>query len=545
MKTIPPPRIFSVVFAILMLVAFAACSDDDSATDRAETVSMSGIAGVTPPAFTETPVTNIAPTVQYSGTVSWSPEVSNTFTSNTVYTATVTLTPQPGFTFTGVAEDFFTVAGATTVSNSPDSGVITAVFPATLATAPVAVTLSNIMGVTAPVHGAVPVATISSNTQYTGTVSWSPDHPTFIAGTSYTATISLTPQPGFTFTGVAEDFFTVAGATTVSSSADSAVITAIFPQLPLMPITLSNIMSVTAPVAGAVPVTTISSNTQYTGTVSWSPSASQFAADTVYTATISLTPQPGFTFTGVAEDFFTVAGATNVSNSPDSGVITAIFPATAATITLADLWGIAPPASGETPATNIIIFAWYNSEQTGSWAGQYTSGGVVWEPAVTGNFLPSTSYTAVITLNPRSGYTVWGVPAGFFKVAGASSVIHAAETNVIRATFPATGAGAPAAITETNLPLTAPVVGAEPQRSFETNQYAARVVWLDVIWGPAMTNGETFVAGRDYGAYITLTPKPGFTLSGVTNFTVSGKTRPVLDVIHGYPHHLFRSYSQL
>ena len=103
---------------------------------------------------------------------------------------------------------------------------------------------------------------------------------------------------------------------------------------------------------------------------------------------------------------------------------------------------------------------------------------------------------------------------------------HAAETNVIRATFPATGAGAPAAITETSLSLTAPALGAEPQRSFETNQYAARVVWYDLLSRDTVRVGETFTVG-DYLAHITLTPKPGFTLSGVTSFTVPG--RSVLD----------------
>ena len=414
-----------------MLVAFAACSDDDSATDRAETVSMSGIAGVTPPAFTETPVTNIAPTVQYSGTVSWSPEVSNTFTSNTVYTATVTLTPQPGFTFTGVAEDFFTVAGATTVSNSPDSGVITAVFPATLATAPVAVTLSNIMGVTAPVHGAVPVATISSNTQYTGTVSWSPDHPTFIAGTSYTATISLTPQPGFTFTGVAEDFFTVAGATNVSNSADSGVVTAIFPATPLRPTTHSNLFSVVPPATGETPVSNtyyhyLASGLQYTGTVSWSPSVapgSGFSASTLYTATITLTPTNRYTLSNVPADFFHVAGATAVRNNAGSGLITATFPVTGATapvmISLSNITNLAP-VTGATP-----VRTFDTAEYTGRviWPDDSSvvlhAGGSL---AADGTFGSDSEYTASIVLTAKPGYTLNGLARNFFKVEGASWV---------------------------------------------------------------------------------------------------------------------------
>ncbi|MGI6299754.1 MAG: hypothetical protein ACOX52_01640 [Verrucomicrobiota bacterium] len=45
--------------------------------------------------------------------------------------ATITLTAKAGYTLTGVSENFFTVEGADTVSNAANSGVITAVFPAT------------------------------------------------------------------------------------------------------------------------------------------------------------------------------------------------------------------------------------------------------------------------------------------------------------------------------------------------------------------------------------------------------------------------------
>ena len=92
-------------------------------------------------------------------------------------------------------------------------------------------------------------------------------------------------------------------------------------------ITTAAIPGVTQPTYGETPVTTITETAQYTGTVSWSPSDATFAAGTVYTATITLTAKAGYTLTGVAENFFTVAGAT-ATNSADSGVVTAVFPAT-------------------------------------------------------------------------------------------------------------------------------------------------------------------------------------------------------------------------
>lgn len=85
---------------------------------------------------------------------------------------------------------------------------------------------------------------------------------------------------------------------------------------------------VTVPVVGERPVTTITEGKQFTGTVTWSPEASTFAASTVYTAAITLTPKVGYKLDGVAANFFTVAGATSVSNEANSGVVTAVFPAT-------------------------------------------------------------------------------------------------------------------------------------------------------------------------------------------------------------------------
>ena len=184
-----------------------------------------------------------------------------------------------------------------------------------------------IAGVTAPVTGATPVTTTTAGTGYTGTVSWSGSPSTFAGGTSYTATITLTPTSGYTLTGVTANFFTVAGASSVTNSADSGVITAVF-SATATTISVAAIAGVTFPVAEGTPVTTITSTVQYTGTVSWSGSPTTFAPTTIYTATITLTPASGYTLTGVTANFFTVAGANSVTHSANSGVITAVFPAT-------------------------------------------------------------------------------------------------------------------------------------------------------------------------------------------------------------------------
>ena len=92
------------------------------------------------------------------------------------------------------------------------------------------------------------------------------------------------------------------------------------------------IAGVTAPVAGATPVTTTTAGIGYTGTVTWSPAVSgTFAYNTTYTATVTLTAASGYTLTGITANYFTVAGTSSAAtNSAGSGVVTAAFPTTTA-----------------------------------------------------------------------------------------------------------------------------------------------------------------------------------------------------------------------
>jgi len=95
-------------------------------------------------------------------------------------------------------------------------------------------------------------------------------------------------------------------------------------------VNIAVIQGVPAPVRGAYQVTTIHETTQYTGTVEWYPANNPFGASTVYTATITLTPKTDYTLMGIGANFFSVSGASSVSNFANSGVITATFPATEA-----------------------------------------------------------------------------------------------------------------------------------------------------------------------------------------------------------------------
>jgi len=118
------------------------------------------------------------------------------------------------------------------------------------------------------------------------------------------------------------------GRPTITSATKDIVISA--------PITILAIPGVTVPVAGAEPVETIES-AQYNGVITWDGTLNgddEFDFATVYTAEIVLTAKAGFTVEAVAENSFTVAGATTVTNPAyDSGTtitVTAVFPETEA-----------------------------------------------------------------------------------------------------------------------------------------------------------------------------------------------------------------------
>jgi alpha-tubulin suppressor-like RCC1 family protein len=96
----------------------------------------------------------------------------------------------------------------------------------------------------------------------------------------------------------------------------------------LATITNANI-TIVAPATGATPVTSISSNGQYTTAISWSGSPSRFASATVYTATVTVTPVSGYKLAGVRANFFTVNGnAATSANSENTGSFTYRFVAT-------------------------------------------------------------------------------------------------------------------------------------------------------------------------------------------------------------------------
>jgi hypothetical protein len=187
------------------------------------------------PATGGTPAGTTTAGTGYTGAVTWADDSDNpaggTFAVSTVYVATITLTPDSGYSFDDITLADFTVAGVDSVSDGTYTDglilpaevegdgtvIIKAIFPETV---PLVIAAAEIV-VEAPTNGGTPAGTTTAGTGYTGAVTWADDSDnpaggTFAASTVYVATITLTPDAGYTFDGTTLANFTVADVDSVS-----------------------------------------------------------------------------------------------------------------------------------------------------------------------------------------------------------------------------------------------------------------------------------------------------------------------------------------
>ena len=228
----------------------------------------------------------------------------------TTYTFTVTATTADGTSPVSAAS-----IPVTTPAYVPPVPVVT-----TVPLAAPAFTLSSVAE-TRTVNTAATGFTVASNSGGTiASFAISPAAPAGMTFNTSTGALSGTPT---SVDGATAYTITATNATGNATATFTLTVTAV----PIV-ISVAAIAGVTAPVTGATPVSTTTAGTGYTGTVTWSGSPLTFASVTTYTATITLTATSGYTLTGVSANFFTVAGATAVTNLANAGVITAAFPAT-------------------------------------------------------------------------------------------------------------------------------------------------------------------------------------------------------------------------
>ena len=340
---------------------------------------------LTAPVKNEVPQTEIT-TDEYTATVSWSPKVTDKFVYNTVYTATITITPKTNYTVKGIAKNGYTVSGAETVTNEADSVTVKVVYPATenknsneftqpltitgwtygeTANAPTAeakygtikYTYSNTADGTytekVPTNAGTHYvkATVEATEDYSGLESnafefvikkktLTNDNITDIADQTYTGgeikpTIEVKDGDK---TLVLDTDYTVTYDNNTKASDEAKVTVEIISNnyagtlektFTILPKTINTaITQLTAPVKNEVPQTEMETD-EYTATVAWSPEVEdKFGYDTVYTATITITPKTNYTVKGIAENSYTVNGAQTVTNEADSATVTAVYSAT-------------------------------------------------------------------------------------------------------------------------------------------------------------------------------------------------------------------------
>ena len=342
------------------------------------------ITQLTAPVKNEVPQTEIE-TDEYTATVVWSPGVTEKFVYNTVYTATITITPKTNYTVKGIAKNGYTVSGAETVTNEADSVTVKVVYPATenknsneftqpltitgwtygeTANTPTAVAKYGTIKYTYSTAAdgeyseIVPTdagtyyvkAKVEETDKYTGLES---DAVEFVIGKKILTNDNITKIADQTYTGeeikpvievkdgdkilVLDTDYTVAYEKNIKASEEAKAKVEMISNnykgtleklFTILPKTINSAIILTAPVKNGVPQTEMETN-EYTATVAWSPEVTdKFGYSTVYTATITITPKVNYTVKGIAENGYTVSGAQTVTNEADSATITAVYAAT-------------------------------------------------------------------------------------------------------------------------------------------------------------------------------------------------------------------------
>ena len=503
------------------------------------------ITQLTAPVKNEVPQTEIE-TDEYTATVVWSPEVTDKFGYNTVYIATITITPKTNYTVKGIAENGYTVSGAETVTNEADSATVTVVYSATENknsnefTQPLAIT-GWTYGETANAPTAVAkYGTIKYTYSNTADGTYTEEVPTN-AGTYYVKA-------------------------TVEETADYSGLESNAVEFIILPKTINTaITQLTAPVKNEVPQTEMETD-EYTATVVWSPEVTdKFGYDTVYTATITITPKTNYTVKGIAENGYTVSGAETVTNEANSATVTAVYSATGSYDTVDTneftkpleivgwTYGDTPNVPTATAKYGTIKYTYSNtadgeySEIVPTDAGTYYVKATVEETdkytglesdavefVIGKKILTNDNITKIAdqtytgeeikpVIEVKDGDKILVLDTDY-TVAYEKNIKASEEakakvemiSNNYKGTLEKLFTILPKTINSAII-LTAPVKNGVPQTEMETNEYTATVAW-----SPEVT--DKFGYSTVYTATITITPKANYTVKGIAEngYTVSG-----------------------
>ena len=504
------------------------------------------ITQLTAPVKNEVPQTEIE-TDEYTATVVWSPEVTDKFVYNTVYTATITITPKTNYTVKGIAENGYTVSGAQTVTNEADSATVTVVYSATENknsnefTQPLAIT-----GWTYGEKANTPTAVAKY-----GTIKYTYSN---TADGTYTEKVPTN----------AGTYYVKA---TVEETADYSGLESNAVKFTILPKTINTaITQLTAPVKNEVPQIEIETD-EYTATVVWSPEVTdKFGYDTVYTATITITPKTNYTVKGIAENGYTVSGAETVTNETNSATVTAVYSATGSYDTVDTnefikpleivgwTYGDTPNAPTATAKYGTIKYT-YSTAADGEYseivptdAGTYYVKATVEETdkytglesdavdfVIGKKILTNDNITKIAdqtytgeeikpVIEVKDGDKILVLDTDY-TVAYEKNIKASEEakakvemiSNNYKGTLEKLFTILPKTINTAITQLTAPVKNGVPQTEMETNEYTATVAW-----SPEVT--DKFGYSTVYTATITITPKVNYTVKGIAEngYTVSG-----------------------
>ncbi len=501
------------------------------------------ITQLTAPVKNEVPQTEIE-TDEYTATVVWSPEVTDKFVYNTVYTATITITPKTNYTVKGIAENGYTVSGAQTVTNEADSATVTVVYSATENknsnefTQPLAIT-GWTYGETANTPTAVAkYGTIKYTYSNTADGTYTEKVPTN-AGTYYVKA-------------------------TVEETADYSGLESNAVEFTILPKTINTaITQLTAPVKNEVPQTEIETD-EYTATVVWSPEVTdKFVYNTVYTATITITPKTNYTVKGIAKNGYTVSGAETVTNEADSVTVKVVYPATenknsnefTQPLTITG-WTYGETANAPTAEAKYgtIKYTYSNTadgtytEKVPTNAGTHYVKATVEETADYSG-LESDAFEFVIEKKTLTNDNITDIADQTYTGGEIKPTIEVKDgdktlvldtdytvtydnntdasdeakvtveiiSNNYAGTLEKTFTILPKTINTAITQLTAPVKNEVPQTEIETDEYTATVVWSPEV-------EDKFGYDTVYTATITITPKTNYTVKGIAEngYTVNG-----------------------
>jgi hypothetical protein len=490
------------------------------------------------------------PMAPFTGTVEW--DTVGPFAADTAYTATVTLTPAPGYTIDGLTPVSFTHTGASSVNYTVGSNVVTVAFDAAAAmtaaaaaaaAAPRPVSLVDLTPYLAkPVSGGTPMPAIYTS-QYAGPVSWTPADGLFVAGKTYTAVVELNAAAGYTFQGLPGPFTHSGGINSTPNftidpgDSTKGTVRIDFPATEaalLTPVTQTNLTNLLGtPVTGATG-TGYFNAPQYSGTVAWtvtggSAHTGPFAATTAYTATVSLNAAAGYTFQGLPGPFTHSDGINSTpnftidNNDSTKGTVRIDFPATeAALVTQTNLTGLLDtPVTGQPLKTTI-----YTDQYFGTVKWEYNQGGNNWLKEEGGFFAPKKKYRAKISLTLLPGYTL---PDGNpFTHGSPQKQDIKVSGNTVTVEFKATGT---ALVTDYNLEhyVPRPAAGQIRVDSVARTDLTANIIWYVGSGTGSSMPTSTFAPDTVYTAVITLNCISGYEFNNSFTYTAGTVTSQAQD----------------